>query len=109
MQTIVKFGLTKAGIISTLHTAVRYGRRSIGSIGIFDPFLIQGIGRIYILIKHYWGSNPYIPLLRDNLANLKLEAGKEGRILEMDTQKFKNGYRQSPGYSRYGNSCSQTK
>ena len=38
MQTIVKFGLAKAGISSTLHTAVRYGPRSLGDIEIFDPF-----------------------------------------------------------------------
>ena len=41
MQPIVKLGLTKAGISSTLHTAVRYGPQYIESIGLFDPFVIQ--------------------------------------------------------------------
>ena len=44
IQPIVKFGLTKAGIISNLHMAVRYGPRSLGGIGTFDPFLIQVAG-----------------------------------------------------------------
>ena len=84
MQTIVKFGLTKAGIISTLHTAVKYGRCSIGGFGIFYPFVIQGTGRIDILIKHYWGSTPYIPLLWAKLSTLQLEVGIGGDILEND-------------------------
>ena len=43
MQPFVKFGLNKAGISSTLHTAVTYGRRFLGGIGLFYPFFIQGI------------------------------------------------------------------
>ena len=39
MRNIVKFGHTKAGKSSTLHTVVRYGPQSLGRIGIFDPFL----------------------------------------------------------------------
>ena len=50
MQPFVKFGFNKAGVSSTLHTAVKYGPRSLGGIGIFDPFLIQGTGRIAFLI-----------------------------------------------------------
>ena len=42
LQLIVKFGLTKAGIISNLHTVVRYGPRYLGGIRIFDPSVIQG-------------------------------------------------------------------
>ena len=45
MQHIVKFGFTKAGISSTLHTAVRYGPRSLRCIGSFDTFVIQGTDR----------------------------------------------------------------
>ena len=41
MQSGVKFGLTKAGISSTLDTEVRYGPRSLGGIGLFYPFAIQ--------------------------------------------------------------------
>ena len=41
MRHIVKFGLTKAGISGTLHTAVRYGPISLGFIGIFYPLVIQ--------------------------------------------------------------------
>ena len=84
MQSIVQFGLTKAGISSTLHTAVRYGNSSLGGIGLFDPFIIQGTGRITFLIKHYWKSNTSSPLLRDNLDTLQLEAGRGGFILEND-------------------------
>ena len=56
MQPIVKFRLTKAGIISTLPTAVRYGPRSFGGIVILDPFVIQGAGQISFIIDHYWKS-----------------------------------------------------
>ena len=44
MRHIVKFGLTKAGIGSTLHTAVIYGPWYLEDIGTFDPFLIQVAG-----------------------------------------------------------------
>ena len=37
MKPIIKFGLTKAGISSILHTSVRYGPRSLGGIILFDP------------------------------------------------------------------------
>ena len=84
MQSIVKFRPNNAVISSTLHTAVRYGSRSLGGIGIFDPFEIQGTGRIAFLIKHYWNSNTYIPLLWSKLPTLKLEAGIVGHILEND-------------------------
>ena len=57
-ETYHKFGLTKAGISITLHTAIRYGPLYIGGIGFFDTFLIQGIAIIAVLIKHYWKSNP---------------------------------------------------
>ena len=80
MQHIVKFGLTKTGIRSTLHTAVRYGPHYIEGIGIFYPLVIQETDRIAFLIEHYWKSNPSSPLLRSNLATLQLEAGRGGRI-----------------------------
>ena len=54
MQPIVKFGLTKAGISSNLHTAVIYGPWSLRGIGNFDPFVIQGAGKTAFLIDHYW-------------------------------------------------------
>ena len=50
MQPIVKFGLTKAGISSTLHTAVRYELRSPGGSKLFKPFVIQGTCKIAFLI-----------------------------------------------------------
>ena len=52
MQTIVKLGLTKAGISSTLHTAVRYGPRYLGGVRTFDPFVVLGTCRIAFLTKH---------------------------------------------------------
>ena len=82
MQHIVKFGLTKAGISSTLHTAVRYGPWSLGGVGLFDPFMIQGTDIIAFLIEHYWDSTPSSPLLWSNLSTLQLEAGRGGSILE---------------------------
>ena len=91
MKPIVKFGLTKAVISSTLHKAVRYGTRSLGGIGLFDPFFIQGAGQIYFLMEHYCKSTLYIPLLQANLSTLQLEAGRGGGILENDyieTQKW---------------------
>ena len=42
MRPIVKFGLTKAGISSTLNTVVIYWPCSLGGIDIFDPIVIQG-------------------------------------------------------------------
>ena len=85
IQLIVNFGLTQSGTSSTLHTAVGYGPRLLGGIRLFDPFAIQGTGRIAFLIEHYWKSTLSIPLLRSNLATLQLEAVRGGRILE-------NGY-----------------
>ena len=82
MQHIVKFGLTKASISSTLYTAVKYEPRSLGGIGPFDLFVIQGTVRIYFLIKQYWKSTPSIPILWANLYTLKMEAEIGGHILE---------------------------
>ena len=67
IQTIVKFGLTKAVISSNLQTEVRYGTRYLRGIGIFDPFRIQGTGRMAFLTKKYGKSTPSSPLLRANL------------------------------------------
>ena len=52
MQTIVKFGLTKAGISSNLRKNVRYGPPCIVIIILLGPSLIQGAGQIYFLVKH---------------------------------------------------------
>ena len=82
MQTIVKFGLTKARISSTLHTEVIYGTRYHGSIGIFGSIVIQGAGGISFIIKHCCNPTPSSPLLRADLSTLKLEAGRGGHILE---------------------------
>ena len=82
MQPIVKFGLAKDGISSTFHTSVRYGPRSLGGIILFDPSVIIGVRKMAFLINHYWKLNPNSPLLWSNLSNLKIEAGKWGRILE---------------------------
>ena len=82
MHLIVKFVLAKAGISITLRTAVRYGPRYLRGIGIFEPFVIQGTGRIAFLIEHFWRSNPSRPLLRANLDTLQQKAERGGRILE---------------------------
>ena len=82
MQPIVKFGLTKNGISSTLHIVVRYGPRYHGGIILFDPFVIQGTGIIDFLIKSYWNSTPNRPLLSHNLSTLQLYTGKGGHTLE---------------------------
>ena len=82
IQPIVKCRLTKVGISRTLYTVVRYGPRSLGGTGIFDPFVIQVTGRIYFLVEFFWKSTPFSPLLWYNLYNQQLEAGRGGRILE---------------------------
>ena len=81
MQPIVKFRLAKAGIISTLHTLVRYGPWSLGIIIIFDLFVLQGAGIIAFIIEHYCKSSPSIPLPQANIFTLQLEAEIGGRIL----------------------------
>ena len=81
MQPIVKFALTKAGISSTLHTAVRYGPRSLRGIRLFDALLIQVTFRIALLSEHYWKSTPSIPLLWANLSTLQPEAGIGGQYI----------------------------
>ena len=85
MQPIVKFRLTKTVISSTLHTVVRYGSRYIGGIVLFEPSVIQAVGRIDFLIKHYYKLTPSRPLLRAGLYILKLELGR-GRYI------FKKNY-----------------
>ena len=81
MQTIVKFGLNKAGISSTLHAVVRYGPLSLRGIGLFKPIVIQLEGGIAFLVEHFWKPTPSIPLLRNNLYNLQLEAVQGGHLL----------------------------
>ena len=80
MQPIEKFGLTKVVICMTLHTAFRYGPRSLGCIGIFDPFAIQGTNRIAFFIEQYWKSTPSRPLIWANLSTIQLEVGR-GEII----------------------------
>ena len=82
MQPIVKFVLTKAGISSTLHTAVIYVPRSLGVIFPFDIFVIQGAGQIDFLVEQFWKSTPYRPLICVNLYTLQLEAVRGECILE---------------------------
>ena len=74
MQPIVKCGLAKVGISSTLHTSVRYGPRFLGGIGLVDLFVIQGAELISFLVGHYWKLTPYIPLLWENLSSIQFEA-----------------------------------
>ena len=99
MWSIVKFGLTKAGISNTLHTVI-YGSWSLWGIGLFDPFFIQGSGQIDSLIKHFWKLTPSSPLLCANLSTLQLEVGREWHILKTITIKLNSGYRHTPGYMR---------
>ena len=89
MLPIVKFGLTKAGIISTLHTSVRYGHQYLGGVGLFDNFVIWGAVQIAFLIKHSEKPTPYIPLLHAKLSNIQVEAGIGERILENNYPKNK--------------------
>ena len=74
MRPIVKSRLTKDGISITLHTEFRYEPLSFGGIGLFDPILIQGVGRIFFITKHFWKPTQSCPLLCDNLSTLQLEA-----------------------------------
>ena len=87
MQTIVKFRLTKAGISSTIHTAVRYGPWYLGGILLYDPFMIQGTVPIAFLDKHFWKMAPSSPLLCANLSTLQFEARRGGWILENNYHK----------------------
>ena len=73
MKPIVKSGITKDVISSTLHKAVTYGHCSLGGIGSFEPFVIQGAGQIVFLITEYWKLTPSSPLLWVSLCNLQLE------------------------------------
>ena len=82
MQLIIKFGLTKASISSTLHTAVIYGPQYLGVIGLFDFFVIQGAIQIAFLIEHCWKKTPSSSLLCANLSTLQLETLQGGNILE---------------------------
>ena len=75
MQPIIIYGLTKAGISSTLHMAVRYGPRYPCGIGIFDLVVIQGSVRTDFLIKCCWEPTPYSPFLHAKLFTIQLEAG----------------------------------
>ena len=89
--TYHKIWLAKVNISSTLHTAVIYGPRSLRCIRPFDPFIIQGEGRIAFLVKTYWKSTPSSLPIRANLSTLQLEAGRGGCILENNytgTQKW---------------------
>ena len=91
MRPIVKFGLTKAGIRSNLHTSFIYGPRSLRSIGLFHPVVIQWSGWIAFIIKHYYKNTPYIQIIRANLYTLQLEARIGGNILAKnytETQKW---------------------
>ena len=81
MLLIIKFGLTKVGISSTLHAAVRYVPQSLLGIRIFYPFVIQGSGLIAFLVNNYWKLDTYIQLLWSNLSTLHIETGREGHIL----------------------------
>ena len=82
MRLIVKFGLTKANIRSTLHTAFIYGPQSLGGIGLFYTFVIQRSGRISFLFKQFWKLTPYMPLLHANISTLQLEAGRGGIVFK---------------------------
>ena len=52
IRPILKFGLAKSSIISTLHTAVRYGPWYLGGIENFNPFVIQWLGQTAFLVEH---------------------------------------------------------
>ena len=84
MRPIVNFGLAMVSISSTFHTAVGYGPRSIGSIGLSVPILIQGAGQIAFLVKHHCKPTTYIPLLHANLSIIQHESVWGGRILEVN-------------------------
>ena len=74
MRTIVNFGLNKDVISSTLYTVVRYGTFSLGGIGLVGLIVIQVSGRIAFLVGHLCKPTPSIPLLRDNISTLQIEA-----------------------------------
>ena len=84
MQTIVQFGLTKAGIRRILHTVVKHGPRSLGGNRNFDPLVIKGVVRIAFLIKNYWKLTQSIQLFWANISTLQLEAGRGGSIFKND-------------------------
>ena len=81
---IVKFGITKDGISSNLHTSVRYFPRYLWCIKFFDPLMIQGAEQIAFLIEQYLKFNPSRLLVWANLSTLKLESGRGGILLEND-------------------------
>ena len=82
MQPIIKFGITKDGIISILQTTVRYGPLFLWGIGIFDPIIIQIADQIDLLIKKLQEPTPSIPLICANISTTQLEAVWGGSILE---------------------------
>ena len=73
MRPIVKFELTKDGIISTLHMVFRYGTYSVGGTRIFNLIVVQGVDKIAFVIKHLWKPTLSSPLFRANISTLQLE------------------------------------
>jgi hypothetical protein len=72
---LTKHGLSCAGIVSTIPSAVKVGSISMGGLGIVDPYIHMGVSQIENFISNTWQKTPTGILQEISLDDFALELG----------------------------------
>jgi hypothetical protein len=75
MAPMHKIALSKAGIVSTIPSAIRSGPMARGRLGIIDMYCYSGVSQIETLISNLWQGTPTGKLLNIALDDTALELG----------------------------------
>lgn len=75
MAPIHKEGLPRAGIPSTIPSALRHGPTDRGGLGLLDLYTYQGTSQVASLVSNVWAKNPTGKLLQIAIDDISLEMG----------------------------------
>lgn len=81
-------GLAASGIIRTIDRSICYGNVKYQGLGLRNPFFIQGIEHIKVLLNHGDQPTPTGKLLRANIELTKLEIGVGGDLFSYSFDKY---------------------
>jgi hypothetical protein len=75
MAPITKFGLPRSGIASTIPHVVKVGSVTMGGLGIVDPYIQMGVGKVVYFLSNTWQRTPTGILQEITLDDFTLELG----------------------------------
>ena len=89
MSPAIRAALPKAGIVSTMETAMRDGPISSLGCGVLSLYHFMGTSRTAFLVEHLAHDTPLGIIFRINIEDLVVDSGRYGNLWDMNVEKIK--------------------